>query len=46
LKKSGFKAESMIRIGIPLREILKAEDKEKVLLIVVGSHGKSVDIDL
>ena len=41
LKKSGFKVESMIRTGIPMREILKAEEKENVSVIVLGSHGRS-----
>ena len=42
LKKSGFKVKSMIKTGIPMREILKAEEKEEnVSVIVIGSHGKS-----
>jgi nucleotide-binding universal stress UspA family protein len=41
LKKCGFKVKSMIQTGIPLREILKAEEKENVSVIVLGSHGKS-----
>ena len=42
LKKSGFKVKSMIKTGIPVREILKAEEKEEnVSVIVIGSHGKS-----
>jgi len=42
LKKSGFKVKSMIQTGIPVREILKAEEKEEnVSVIVIGSHGKS-----
>jgi nucleotide-binding universal stress UspA family protein len=41
LKKSGFKVKSIIQTGIPLREILKAEEKENVSVIVIGSHGKS-----
>jgi len=41
LKKSGFKVESMIRTGIPMREILKAEEEENVSVIVLGSHGRS-----
>ncbi|MFZ0451368.1 MAG: universal stress protein [Desulfatiglandaceae bacterium] len=41
LKKSGLKVKAMIQIGIPLREILKAEEKENVSVIVIGSHGKS-----
>ena len=42
MKKSGFKVKSMIQTGIPVREILKAEEKEEdVSVIVIGSHGKS-----
>jgi nucleotide-binding universal stress UspA family protein len=41
LKKSGFKVKSMIRTGIPMREILKAEEEENVSVIVLGSHGRS-----
>ena len=41
LKKSGFKVKSMIKTGIPMREILKAEEEENVSVIVIGSHGKS-----
>ena len=41
LKKSGFKVESMIRTGIPMREILKAEEKENVSVIVLRSKGRS-----
>ena len=40
LKKSGFEVKSMIKTGIPMREILKAEE-ENVSVIVIGSHGKS-----
>jgi len=41
LKKSGFKVKSMIKTGIPVREILKAEEKEEnVSVIVIGSHGR------
>ena len=41
LKKSGFKVKSMIQTGIPMREILKAEEEENVSVIVIGSHGRS-----
>ncbi len=41
LKKSGFKVKSMIKTGIPMREILKAEEEENISFIVIGSHGKS-----
>ncbi len=37
----GIKATVRIENGIPFREILRAEAKEDVSLIVIGSHGKS-----
>jgi nucleotide-binding universal stress UspA family protein len=40
-KKCGFKVKSMIQTGIPLREILKAEEEENVSVMVIGSHGKN-----
>jgi nucleotide-binding universal stress UspA family protein len=30
-----------IETGVPLKEILKAEQEEKVSAIVIGSHGKT-----
>jgi len=41
LKKCGFEANARIETGIPLREILRVEEEEKVSLIVIGSHGKT-----
>jgi nucleotide-binding universal stress UspA family protein len=41
LKKCGFEAKVRIETGIPLREILRVEEEEKVSLIVIGSHGKT-----
>jgi nucleotide-binding universal stress UspA family protein len=41
LKKSGLDLERRVKIGIPLREILEAEEQEEVSVIVIGSHGKS-----
>ncbi|MFC1823495.1 universal stress protein [Thermodesulfobacteriota bacterium] len=41
LKKSGFKVKTRLEKGIPLREILRVEEEEKVSVIVIGSHGKS-----
>jgi len=41
LRKSGFKVKVRIEIGVPLREILKVEEEEKVSVIVIGSHGKT-----
>jgi nucleotide-binding universal stress UspA family protein len=41
LKDSGFKIRSRIEFGVPLKEILKAEQKEDISIIIIGSHGKS-----
>ena len=41
LKKSGFKVKTVIQRGVPFLEILKAEEKEDISVIVIGSHGKS-----
>ena len=41
LKKSGFKVKTMIQRGVPLLEILKAEEEEDISVIVIGSHGKT-----
>jgi nucleotide-binding universal stress UspA family protein len=41
LKKSGIKVKTMIQRGVPLLEILKAEEEEDISVIVIGSHGKS-----
>lgn len=41
LKKCGFEARARIETGIPLREIMRVEEEEKVSLIVIGSHGKT-----
>ena len=41
LRDSGFVVNSIVKAGIPLREILSVEEDEKVSLIVVGSHGKT-----
>jgi len=41
LRESGFKVKVRIETGVPLREILKAEEEEKVSAIVIGSHGKT-----
>jgi len=30
-----------IETGVPLKEILKVEEEEKVSAIVIGSHGKT-----
>jgi len=42
LKNSGFKVKTKIEKGVPFRDILKAEEQEKdVSVVVLGSHGKS-----
>jgi len=41
LRDSGFEVKARIETGIPLREILRVEEEEKVSLIVIGSHGKT-----
>ncbi len=41
LKRSGFKVKTILRIGNPVLEILRAEEKEDVSVVVIGSHGKS-----
>ena len=41
LRDSGFVVNSIVKAGIPLREILSVEEDEKVSLIVIGSHGKT-----
>ena len=41
LKESGFKVKLRIEIGIPLTDILKVEEEERISVIVIGSHGKS-----
>ncbi len=41
LKDWGFNVSSMVKFGIPIKEILTAEQKENISIIVIGSHGKS-----
>jgi nucleotide-binding universal stress UspA family protein len=41
LSDSGFVVSSIVKTGIPLREILSVEEDKKVSLIVIGSHGKT-----
>jgi nucleotide-binding universal stress UspA family protein len=41
LKERGFRVKIRIERGVPLQEILKAEEEEKVSAIVIGSHGKT-----
>ena len=41
LKKRGFTVKIRMERGIPLQEILGAEEEEKVSAIVIGSHGKT-----
>jgi nucleotide-binding universal stress UspA family protein len=41
LKESGFTVKTMIKKGVPFTDILKAEEKENISVVVIGSHGKS-----
>ena len=41
LKKSGFEVKTILQKGYPVRTILDVERKEKVSVVVIGSHGKS-----
>lgn len=41
LKDCGFKITPRIEFGVPLKEILKAEQEEDISIIIIGSHGKS-----
>ena len=41
LQESGFEVKTRLETGIPLREILRVEEAERVSLIVIGSHGKT-----
>ena len=41
LMQSGLNVKIRIETGVPLKEILRVEKKEKVSVIVVGSHGKT-----
>ena len=41
LMQNGLNIKVIIKRGIPLKEILKVEEEEKVSVIVIGSHGKT-----
>jgi len=41
LMQSGLNVKIRIETGVPLKEILKVEEEEKVSAIVIGSHGKT-----
>lgn len=41
LRSWGFSVRTLIKKGVPFREILMVEDLEQVSLIVIGSHGMS-----
>jgi nucleotide-binding universal stress UspA family protein len=41
LRQSGLEVKVRIETGVPLKEILKVEEEEKVSAIVIGSHGKT-----
>ena len=42
LEKKGIKAKVRVRTGIPFVEIVELARKEKVSMILMGSHGKSL----
>lgn len=42
LKKKGIKAKVRVEVGIPFVEIVGIAKKEKVSMIMIGSHGKSL----
>jgi len=41
LMQSGLIVKIRIERGVPLKEILKVEEEEKISAIVIGSHGKT-----
>jgi nucleotide-binding universal stress UspA family protein len=41
LVDTGLKVKLRIETGMPVREILRIEDEEKVSVTVIGSHGRS-----
>ena len=41
LSEAGLKVSLRVETGMPVREILRVEDEEKVSAIVIGSHGWS-----
>ena len=41
LKEYGYKVRTIIKIGIPLKEILQTEKEEDSSLIIIGSHGRT-----
>ena len=41
LKQRGFTVKVRIETGVPLKEILRVEEEERVSAIVIGSHGKT-----
>ena len=41
LMQSDLNVKVIIKRGVPLKEILKIEKKEKISVIIIGSHGKT-----
>ena len=41
LMQGGLNVKIRIETGVPLKEILKVEEEERVSVIVIGSHGKT-----
>jgi nucleotide-binding universal stress UspA family protein len=41
IEAAGMQVTSLLRQGVPFREILGVADEEEVSLVVIGSHGRS-----
>jgi nucleotide-binding universal stress UspA family protein len=41
LQEMGLTVKTLVRTGLPVKEILKAEGEEDISMIVIGSHGVS-----
>ena len=41
LRDQGFQVIPKLVVGVPVREILKAEKEDDVSMIIIGSHGRS-----
>ena len=42
LKKAGFKVRTVLTVGEPKEEIVRVAEEERVNVIVIGYHGKSL----
>ena len=41
LEQAGLVVKTIVKTGMPVREILRIEKEENISVIVIGSHGKS-----